>query len=139
VHIYPLPLDVVVGILSTEDERPSLKPYLARFVHCPVYGFPRRPEAVEKVVVGPVGGPKRVLNRPKTPHKQDRQPLNRGQKRARRSFSTGSIVFETLPSPLFRKRFYAYKPFQKPSVPITLASLVSYRQGFVFSTLLTPL
>ena len=32
-----------------------------------------------------------------------------------------------------------YKPFQKPSVPVTLASLVSYRQGFVFSTLLTPL
>jgi hypothetical protein len=50
-------------------------------VQLPLYGQP-----VEKVLVGPVGGPRKPENKAKTPQKQRIQPLNRGQKRARRGF-----------------------------------------------------
>jgi hypothetical protein len=45
-------------------------------------------QRVEKVVVGPVGGPKELENKAKTLRERRFQPLNRGQKRVRRSFST---------------------------------------------------
>src|SRR3712207_8218010 len=48
----------------------------------------RTPQAVEKVVVGPVGGPKDAQNKVKTLQKRRIQPLNQRLKRARRSFST---------------------------------------------------
>src|SRR5215208_3010009 len=48
---------------------------------------------VEKVVVGPVGSPRESENKAKTLPKRRIQPLNRGQKRAQRSFSTGCCVF----------------------------------------------
>src|SRR5215216_826908 len=51
--------------------------------------LPRRPQPVEKVGVGPVGGPREPENKAKTLRKRRIQPLNRGQKRARRGFSTG--------------------------------------------------
>jgi hypothetical protein len=49
---------------------------------------PRRGQAVEKVVVEPVGGPKEAQNKAKTLHKGRFQTLNRELKRAHRTFST---------------------------------------------------
>ena len=57
--------------------------------------LPRRGEAVEKVVVGLPAGPKRLPNGSKTLRKRGSQPLNGGQKKARRSFSTGCFLCET--------------------------------------------
>ena len=51
--------------------------------------FRRRGQPVEKVVVGQVGSPREPENKAKTLQKRRIQPLNRGQKGARRSFSTG--------------------------------------------------
>ncbi len=51
-------------------------------------GLPRIHEPVEKVVVGPAGGPKVVRNKAETLRKRRFQPLVQRQKRARRSFST---------------------------------------------------
>src|SRR5215212_1206812 len=52
-------------------------------------GVRGRGQPVEKVVVGPVGGPKEARNQSKTLQRRRFQRLNRGQNRARRSFSTG--------------------------------------------------
>src|SRR5215216_6050122 len=52
-------------------------------------GVRGRGQPVEKVGVGPVGGPREPENKAKTLRKRRIQPLNRGQKRARRGFSTG--------------------------------------------------
>ena len=49
---------------------------------------PKTPEPVEKVVVGPAGGPKVVRNKVETLRKRRFQPLVQRLKRARRSFST---------------------------------------------------
>src|SRR5215207_9871622 len=49
----------------------------------------RSPEPVEKVGDSLVGGPGEPENKAKTLQKRRIQPLNRGQKRARRGFSTG--------------------------------------------------
>jgi len=57
---------------------------LSLFTHVRGRGPP-----VEKVVVSPVGGSREPENKAKTLRKQRIQPLNRGQKRARKSFSTG--------------------------------------------------
>jgi hypothetical protein len=59
---------------------PSLSPLFTE--------VPRRGQPVEKVDVGPVGGPKEARNKAKTLREQHIQPLNQGLKRARRSFST---------------------------------------------------
>jgi hypothetical protein len=53
---------------------------------------PRVYQRVEKVDVGPVGGPKEARNKAKILQKRRFLPLNRGQKRARRSFSTRCYV-----------------------------------------------
>jgi hypothetical protein len=60
----------------------------AGFMQDAVYEFPRTPQPVEKVVVGPVGSPKEARNKAKTLRKRRFQLLVRGLKRARRSFST---------------------------------------------------
>ncbi len=53
------------------------------------YGLRRIHQPVEKVVVGPVGGPGEPKNKAETlPKRRIRLP-NRAPKRARRSFSTG--------------------------------------------------
>jgi hypothetical protein len=52
-------------------------------------------QRVEKVVVGPVGDPQELEIKAKTLQKRRFQPLNRGQKRARRSFSTRWDVYGT--------------------------------------------
>jgi hypothetical protein len=57
---------------------------LPLFTEVPGIGQP-----VEKVVVGQVGSPREPENKAKTLQKRRIQPLNRGQKGARRSFSTG--------------------------------------------------
>jgi hypothetical protein len=49
----------------------------------------RRPQPVEKVVVGPDGNPGEPKNKAKTLRKRCIQPLNQEQKRAHRGFSTG--------------------------------------------------
>src|SRR5215216_4029083 len=51
-------------------------------------GFPRRPQAVENVVVEPVGGTKCAESRSKTLRKRAFKPPNGAHRRARRSFST---------------------------------------------------
>jgi hypothetical protein len=51
-----------------------------------------RGQPVEKVVVGPVGSPKHPRTQAKTLQNRGFKPLNRGQKRARGSFSTGWAV-----------------------------------------------
>ena len=51
--------------------------------------LPRRGQPVEKVVVGSVGSPKHPRTQAKTLQNRGFKPLNRGQKRARGSFSTG--------------------------------------------------
>src|SRR5215207_8256377 len=50
--------------------------------------LPGRCQLVEKVVVGPVGGPKHPRTQAKTLQYRGLNPLNRGQKRAHGSFST---------------------------------------------------
>src|SRR5215208_3218857 len=55
----------------------------------PAYRLPRTPQPVEKVVVGSVGSPKHPRTQAKTLQNRGFKPLNRGQKRARGSFSTG--------------------------------------------------
>jgi hypothetical protein len=62
----------------------------------PAYGLPRTLQAVEKVIVSPVGGPKVAGNKAKTLRKGVFQPLNRGQKGARRSFSIRWLLPGTL-------------------------------------------
>jgi hypothetical protein len=56
---------------------------------------PKRNQPVEKVAVGPVGGPKEARNKAKILRKRRFQPLVQTLKRARRSFSTRWVVFET--------------------------------------------
>jgi hypothetical protein len=51
-------------------------------------------QRVEKVVVGPGGGPQELENKAKILQKRRFQPLNRAQKRARRSSSTRWLVSE---------------------------------------------
>src|SRR3712207_5153509 len=63
--------------------------------------IPKTNQPVEKVVVGPVGGPKEARNKAKTLRKRRFQPLLQTLKRARRSFSTRWIVLDT-----FRWRTY---------------------------------
>jgi hypothetical protein len=53
-------------------------------------------QAVEKVIVSPVGGPKVARNKAKTLRNGAFQPLNRGLKGARRSFSTRCSLPRTL-------------------------------------------
>src|ERR671933_155770 len=50
--------------------------------------LPRTTQAVEKVVVGPVSGPKEARKKAKTLRKRHFQSSNRGAKSAQRSFST---------------------------------------------------
>src|SRR5215204_2616860 len=52
-------------------------------------GVRRRGQPVEKVGIGPVGGPREPQNKAETLRKRCIRPLNRRQKRARRGFSTG--------------------------------------------------
>src|SRR5919107_6173821 len=49
----------------------------------------RTPQPVEKVVVGPIGGPREPENKAETLPKRRIRPPNRAPERARRSFSTG--------------------------------------------------
>jgi hypothetical protein len=49
----------------------------------PVGGVPKTIQAVEKVVVGPVGGPKEAPNKAKTLRKRRFQPLKTGGGRER--------------------------------------------------------
>src|SRR5215204_4805187 len=62
-----------------------------RRIHFHGFGVARQGPwcTVEKVGVGPVGGPREPENEVKTLRKRRIQPLNRGQKRVRRGFSTG--------------------------------------------------
>jgi hypothetical protein len=53
-------------------------------------------QAVEKVVVGPAGGPIEARNKAKTLQKRRFQPLVQRLKRALRSFSTRWVVFDTI-------------------------------------------
>src|SRR5215216_1912121 len=64
-------------------------------------------EPVEKVVVGPVGSPKHPKTQAKTLQNRRFKPLNRGQKRARGSFSTSCNVFVTGQSRARDSNFYA--------------------------------
>jgi hypothetical protein len=48
--------------------------------------FPRRPEAVEKVVVGAVGSPKQVPNKLKTLQKRGSKPLKQGSEKGTKEF-----------------------------------------------------
>jgi hypothetical protein len=52
----------------------------------PAYGLPRTLQAVEKVIVSPVGGPKVAGNKAKTLRKGVFQPLNRGAERSAKEF-----------------------------------------------------
>jgi hypothetical protein len=63
---------------------------LRRRIHFHGFGVAQQGpwDTVEKVVVGPVGGPKDAQNKVKTLRKRRFQPLNQGLKRAQRSFST---------------------------------------------------
>ena len=57
---------------------------------------PKTNQRVEKVYVGPVGGPKGARNKVKTLRKRRFQPLVQTLKRARRCFSTRWFVFDTV-------------------------------------------
>jgi hypothetical protein len=45
-----------------EGKIASLRPWPGGFMQDSAYGFPRRPQAVEKVVVGPIGSLKQLQN-----------------------------------------------------------------------------
>jgi hypothetical protein len=66
----------------------SLAAPSVRFMQDRGYGVPRTLQCVEKVVVGPVSGPKEARTKAKTLQKRRFQPLNQEHKRARRGFST---------------------------------------------------
>ena len=66
-----------------------------------------RGQAVEKVIVRPVGGPKVARNKAKTLRNGVFQPLNRGQKGARRSFQHAGAFSEvrySLATPKLRQK-----------------------------------
>src|SRR5215203_1341295 len=81
----PLSLLLLLPLRSSEGFQ-GLASSLTALLFTRVRG---RGQPVEKVVVGPVGGPKEARNQPKTLQRRRFQRLNRGQNRARRSFSTG--------------------------------------------------
>src|SRR5215207_5078565 len=84
-----------VGFGATELEacQPGVK-IVSAAAHFHGFGVARQGPwvTVEKVGVGPVGGPREPENKAKTLRKRRIQPLNRGQKRARRGFSTGWLL-----------------------------------------------
>ena len=72
---------------------------LAVLRRCPmhdlVFRLRRILQPVEKVDVGPVGGPREAQNKAKTLQKRRFQPLVQRLKRARWSFSTGCLLLRT--------------------------------------------
>jgi hypothetical protein len=56
-----------------------------------VYELLRRPQRVEKVVIGPVGGPKELENKAKTLQKRRFQPLNRGRRERKGVFQHADL------------------------------------------------
>src|SRR5215216_6949032 len=87
-------------------------------------------EPVEKVVVGPVGSPKHPKTQAKTLQNRRFKPLNRGQKRARGSFSTSCFVYETLPAFLQNECAFSHLYLAPLHVVVGLISATSHQARF---------
>ena len=89
-RIFTVPLGKCPAKMSCKSSTNSVGSGLALYVEAllNVFVVYKQEQPVEKVVVGPVGGPKEARNKGKTLRKRRFQPLVQRLKRARRSFST---------------------------------------------------
>src|ERR687897_1759273 len=88
-YSYAVPRYLVITNLTQRTESHPLAIPNGTCMQTNEYEPLRTPQPVEKVAVDTVGGPSEPENKSKTLRQRRIPPLNRGQNRARKGFSTG--------------------------------------------------